>query len=103
MSNPGLRRSQRQEARGAHHLGGTVNAGSGNGWMRKNDVRTPTYSVEYKTTAAKQFTLKNTELIQAERHAILDGRRMAFGVEMCGRNWMVISEEDFLELKGGSL
>ncbi len=94
-----LKKSQKQERRGAQILGGTVNAGSGNGWVRKNDVRTPEYSVEYKVTGKKQYALKEAELTTAERQSLIDGREMLFGIQMeSGRNWIVMSEETFLTL-----
>lgn len=94
-----LKRSQRQERRGARILGGTVNSGSGNGPWRKNDVRTPLFSIEYKTTTKKQFPLKSSDLAKAEENALLDGNRtMLFGIEMAGRTWMVIDEADFLRI-----
>ena len=99
-SHPHLRRSQAQEKRAATAFGGTVNSGSGNGVYRKNDVRTPQFSIELKTTTKRQYPLKADELAKAERHALLDGRTMLFGIEMCGRNWMVLSEEDLLEILG---
>ncbi|MFI6495936.1 hypothetical protein [Nonomuraea typhae] len=87
-----------QEKRAAMLHGGSVNSGSGNQPWRKNDVRTPDTSWELKTTTKKQYTLKSSELIQAEKYALLDGREMRFGVEMEGRNWVVLSEEDYLVL-----
>lgn len=50
--NAALRASRRQERRGAARYDGSVNSGSGNGWLRKNDVRTDTLSIEYKHTGA---------------------------------------------------
>lgn len=91
--------SQRQEARVAKRFGGTVNSGSGNGPYRKNDVRTPDLSIELKTTAKASYPLKLSELLKAEQHALLDGRDVLFGIELGGRNWYVISEEDYLSLR----
>lgn len=93
----GLRKSRKQERRGAKLFGGTQNAGSGNK-DRKNDVRTSTMSIEYKFTDKKSFSLKLEELIQAERHALLDGREMLFGIQMGDRHWVVLSEESFAAL-----
>lgn len=94
-----LKKSQKQEKRKAEILGGTVNAGSGNGWVRKNDVRSPEYSAELKVTSKKQYPLKDSELITAEKYALLDGREMLFGIQMAsGRNWVTMSEETFLTL-----
>jgi hypothetical protein len=88
-----------QERRAAKLYGGSVNSGSGNGPWRKNDVRTEDESWELKTTSKKQYPLKHDELVQAEKYAMLDGREMRFGIEMCGRNWIVLSEDDYLALK----
>lgn len=92
--------SRKQEARGAKIFGGTVNSGSGNGWKRKNDVRTPDYSIEYKVTAKASYTLKAADLITAEKYALLDGRTMLFGIQLGGRNWVLLTEEDFLTITG---
>lgn len=94
-----LKRSQKQEKRAASLYGGTVNAGSGNGDVRKNDIRTPDWSGELKTTSKKQYPLKESELTLAEKYALLDGREMLFGIQMAsGRNWITVSEETFLSL-----
>lgn len=99
MTESMLKKSQRQERRGAELLGGTVNAGSGNGWVRKNDVRTPLFSAEYKVTSKKQYPLKDAELITAEKQALVDGREMLFGIQMAsGRHWLTMSEETFMTL-----
>lgn len=96
------KQSRRQEERIARTFGGTRTPGSGNTDIRKNDVRSERFSFEVKTTGKKQYILKASELEQGEKHAILDGRDFVFGIEMCGRNWIVISEEDFVTLVGGS-
>ena len=94
--------SLRQERATAKREGGTVNPGSGNGWKRKNDVRTPEESIECKTTTKKSYTLKLDELLLAERNALLDGRRMRFELEMGGRIWVIKAYEDYLaETRGG--
>lgn len=100
MSKPKmLKASQKQERRVAEIIGGRTTPGSGNTWSRKNDVRTDDLSLELKVTSKKQFTLKAAELEQGEKNAVIDGRRFAFGIEMNRRNWIVISEDDFLELR----
>jgi hypothetical protein len=78
--NEHLRRSRKQEKRGAKLLGGSVNSGSGNG-PRKNDVRSDEWSVEYKTTTAKSYSLKLADLEVAERQAILEHRSALFGID----------------------
>lgn len=97
----GYRKSQRQEKRGAALLGGSRNAGSGNK-ERKNDVRAEDISVEYKYTDKKSYSLKLDELLQAEKHALLDGREMLFGIEMGGRHFVVLSEDYYVQLRGRS-
>lgn len=100
MKKPeGLRRSQQQEKRVANRLGGTVNSGSGNGWLRKNDVRTPELSVELKYTAKRQYTLKLDDLLKAEEYALLDGREMLFGLEMGDREWAIGPLEDYYDTR----
>jgi uncharacterized membrane protein len=95
MSAASLKDSQRQERRVARRFGGRRTPGSGNTPFWKNDVRTDDLSFELKVTGKKQYILKAGELEQGERHAILDGRDFAFGIEMNDRNWIVISENDF--------
>lgn len=95
-----MKRSQAQERRGAASFGGTVNSGSGNGEWRKNDVLTPEFSIEFKRTDKKQYTFKSAELLTAEKHALLDGRIMLFGIELGGRNYVLLTEEDFHSMRG---
>jgi hypothetical protein len=90
-----LNKSRRQEKTGAKRLGGTVNPGSGNGWMRKNDVRTPDLSIEYKYTEKKSFILRLADLLLAEKHALLDGRTMVFGISFADEDFVVMRESDF--------
>jgi hypothetical protein len=87
--------SVRQEKRGAKKYGGKVTPGSGNTPWAKNDMRTERESWEYKVTSAKSYTLKDSELCDAESNALLDGRDFRFGLQMCGRNWVLMSEEDY--------
>lgn len=90
-----LKRSQRQERDWAVHLDGRITPGSGNTWARKNDVRNERWSIELKTTTKKQFILRSAELLAAERHAILDGREFAFGIDMAGQSWVVMNQVDW--------
>jgi hypothetical protein len=93
--------SQRQERNAAKRLGGTQNAGSGSGWIRKNDIRTKDTSWELKTTSKKSFSLRLDELLVAERNATVDGRVMIWGLEFQDRRWapyVVLLESDFLEM-----
>lgn len=96
--------SQRQEINIAKRYSGTTNAGSGNGWVRKNDVRTEEESIECKITSKGSYTLKVSELIQAEQNALLDDRVMLFIIEFASNNrrYVVIDETDFMELRNGA-
>ncbi|WP_188187584.1 hypothetical protein [Nonomuraea sp. SYSU D8015] len=94
------RASQNQEKRTAKQWEGTRNSGSGNGWVRKNDVRSARFSIECKTTSAASYRLTDKELREAEKIALMDGRTMVFQIEMCGRKWDVIADEDLREMVG---
>lgn len=98
MTTPGQRRSRRQERDGARALGGAATPGSGNGWVRKNDVTTVKHSIEYKTTAKGSYRLTLEDLKTAERNALLDGRDMVFVVDIAGREFAVVTVDHFLEM-----
>ncbi|MEU1816057.1 hypothetical protein ABZ543_12800 [Streptomyces roseifaciens] len=93
-----IKASRRQEKAVAKKVGGQVTPASGSGWAVKNDVRSNDWSLECKWTAAKSYRLSSSDLKHAERNALLDGRDMAFVVEMCGRTWVTVSEATFLRL-----
>lgn len=95
MVDKRLKASRAQEKRIASTFGGRVTPGSGNQWHTKNDVRTPKFSFEAKTTTRGQYALKASELETGEKHALADGRDFVFVIEMHGREWVVISREDF--------
>lgn len=79
-------------------MGGSRNAGSGNLWSRKNDVRNDYYSIELKETKAASYRLTLDDLIKAEQNALADRRTMIFGISIQGRNYMILTESDFLGL-----
>ena len=91
---------QKQERSTARRLKGTVNSGSGNGWVRKNDVRTRTESWELKTTTKDSYTLKWKDLVAADLNAVMDNRRMVFGIEFSkvGKKYVILNEDDYLEI-----
>lgn len=93
-----MRASHKQERRVAKDHAGRVTPGSGNGWAVKNDVRNRTWSFECKTTTKGSYRLTADALALAERHALLDGREMAFVTEIEGRMWVTISYEKFTAL-----
>lgn len=93
-----IKSSQKQEKTTAKKIGGTRNAGSGNQWSRKNDIRNDYYSVELKETKAASYRLTLDDLLKAERNALADRRTMVFGISIQGHNFMVVTENTFLEL-----
>lgn len=93
--------SQRQERSLATKLGGSVNSGSGNGWIRKGDVRTEDELFELKITSAKSYSLKDAELETLTNQALVDGRIPIFMVEFktTGNAWVIMSKDDYLTLR----
>lgn len=93
--------SQRQERLLANRLGGTVNSGSGNGWIRKGDVRTEEELFELKITSAKSYSLKDAELEKNYNQALIDGRIPIFLVEfkISGNSWVIMSKDDYITLR----
>lgn len=91
----------KQEKRVAKLVGGTRNAGSGSGWRRRQDVRTDRFLWEMKYTGKKQITLKAQDLEQLRKHALMDDRTPVMHIEVGERSYVVMSEDDFLELFGG--
>jgi len=93
--------SQRQEKALARKLGGSVNSGSGNGWIRKGDVRTEAELFELKITDAKSYSLKDAELEKLTNQALVDGRMPIFMVQFksTGNEWVVMSKDDYLTLR----
>jgi len=93
--------SQKQERTLARKLGGTVNSGSGNGWIRKSDVRTEEELWELKITSAKSYSLKDAELEKNANQALVDGRMPVFLVEFksSGNSWVILSKEDYITLR----
>lgn len=96
-----IKDSQRQEKKLAASLNGTVNSGSGNGWVRKGDVRTENELWELKITSAKSFSLKDTELAKHNEYALIDGRIPVFMVEFksSGNSYVILTEDDYITLR----
>lgn len=93
--------SKKQEKGIAKDWDGSVNSGSGNGWIRKSDVRTETELVEAKITSAKSYSLKYAELRKLEEQALMDGRIPIFLVEFLsyGQAYVVLMKEDYEEMR----
>jgi hypothetical protein len=96
-----LKRSQAQEARTAKAHGGTRNAGSGNGWARKADVRAGRFLFENKICAgSKQITIKLADLRLVAQQAAAEGRTGVLQFDLGGHSYVVLTEDDFTELAG---
>jgi hypothetical protein len=93
--------SQKQERALSREVRGSVNSGSGNGWIRKSDVRSQEELWELKITSAKSYALKDAELEKNTDYALMDGRIPVFLIEFqgSGNEWVVLSKDDYLELR----
>jgi Holliday junction resolvase len=88
--------SQIQERRVAKKTGGTPNAGSGSGWKRRHDVRShgrEGFLWEMKLTGKKQITIKADDAESVRRVAYSEGRTPLIGIELAGRNYVMVEEE----------
>jgi hypothetical protein len=94
-----LKKSVKQEKRSANHYRGSRNAGSGSGWLRKNDVRSEDFLIENKLTiGTKSITLKNVDLVELRERAILEDRIPVLQFDLNGRHYVVLVEDDFLSM-----
>jgi hypothetical protein len=93
------RDSKRQELRTAEKYRGSRNAGSGSGWVRKNDVRSEQFLIENKlTTGNKSYSIKSVDLKELEMRAILEDRMPILQFDLNGKSYVVLVEDDFLAL-----
>jgi len=95
----GLRQSQKHEARLAEVLDGKRNAGSGAFWSRKGDVRSADILLEHKYTGKASFTIKAAVLEKIVKEAILESRMPVLGVSLNSENYVLLTEDDFLEMR----
>jgi hypothetical protein len=94
-------RSVAQEQRIAKRVGGKLTGRSGAGWLRKADVREERFLFEMKRTDNKRsITILADDLEVSRKHAIRADRTMAFGIELNGRNYIIMAEDDWLEEVG---
>lgn len=96
--NEHIKRSRLQERRGARQYGGTVNSGSGNGWIRKADVRTEDELIEFKTTSKDSFTLKAADLRKLWDQALIDDKLPIFEIEFAERGvtCIILDKNDYI-------
>jgi len=99
MKSKGLRESQKHEARLAKAFDGKRNAGSGAFWSRKGDVRSDDLLIEHKWTGKASFTVKATVLEKIVKEAILESRMPVLGISLNNENYVLLTEDDFLELR----
>lgn len=94
-----IKKSRKQERQTADRYKGSRNAGSGSGWMRKNDVRSHDFLIENKfTDNVKQYSLKLVDLVELEKRAILEDRIPVLQLEIQGRRYVVLNEDDFTSM-----
>lgn len=94
-----MKASRKQEARSAQTYKGSRNAGSGSGWMRKNDVRSENFLIENKlTNNAKSYSVKFTDLRDLATKAILEDRVPVLQFDLGGKHYVILAEDDFLEM-----
>lgn len=99
MKTDGQKQSQKHEKRLAKAIGGTRNAGSGSFWSRKGDVRSDDLLIEHKYTGKKTYTLKAVDLEKNVTNAILESRMPVFGISLNDKNYVLLTEDDFLEMR----
>lgn len=90
---------EKQEARLAERLGGARRPGSGAFWSAKGDVRSPGLLVEAKWTARRSMSVTSAVLRKIELEAVSEGRMPVLALEVAGRDYVVISLDDFVELR----
>lgn len=95
----GQKQSQKHEKRLAKLVGGQRNAGSGAFWSRKGDVRAKDLLIEHKWTGKKSYSLSSATLEKITTEAILDGRTPVLGISLNNENYVLMLEDDFLELR----
>ena len=99
MKSEGQKKSKAHEKRLAKLVGGSTNAGSGAFWSRKGDVRSKDLLIEHKWTGKKSFTMKSDVLEKIVTEAIMDGRTPVLGFSLNNENYVVLTEDDFLEIR----
>jgi hypothetical protein len=96
--------SVKQERRTAEKYKGSVNAMSGAGWMRKADVRSEDFLIENKLKMdpnAKSYSVKAVDLRDLTKRARLEGRIPLLQFDLAGHRYVVLVEDDFLEMIDG--
>lgn len=94
-------RADKHEKKVARLMGGKVTVGSGN-QMDKGDVKTDEFRVECKTTKAASFSLREEILCKITDEALATDRLPMVNIqfEATGNRYVILREEDWLDLKG---
>jgi hypothetical protein len=99
MKTKGQKESRTHEDRLAKAIGGTRTAASGAFWSRKGDVRSHDLLVEHKWTGKASVSVKAAVLEKIVKEAILDSRIPVLGFSLNNENYIMLTEDDFLELR----
>jgi len=99
MKSKGQRESKKHEDRLAKAIGGQRSAGSGAFWSRKGDVRSQDLLIEHKWTGKASVSVKAAVLEKIVKEAILDSRMPVLGFSLNNENYVLLTEDDFLELR----
>ena len=99
MMDERIARSRAQENRVAKRTGGSRNSGSGNGWKRKSDVRSPGLLWEMKRTDSRQITLKADDFDTVRKQAWAEGASPIMHLEFGGRAYVILEEHEYFELQ----
>lgn len=93
--------SMSQERSAARALGARQHRGSGSG-NKRLDMHTTDDLIECKTVLRgnKSITLKATDLRLLSQQAALQDLNPVMHVRLDGRDWVLIPEGDYVELKG---
>jgi hypothetical protein len=99
LKSEGQKQSQKHEKRLAKKVGGSKTAASGAFWSRKGDVRSHDLLIEHKWTGKKSFSIKAAEVEKIVTEAIIDSRMPVFGISLNDKNYVLLTEDDFLEMR----
>jgi len=88
---------EKQERRIAKRRKGTLNAGSGSGWRRKQDVRETGILWEAKQTHGISISVKKSVWTGLRKNALMEGRMPALHLQIQDVALVVIAEDDFDE------
>lgn len=101
MKSESQKKSIKQEKRTAEAYRGSRNAMSGAGWVRKADVRTEDFMIENKLKMdpdAKSYSVKAVDMRDLTKRALLEGRIPLMQIDLAGHRYVVLREDDFLEM-----